>query len=417
MKNRWQQLVMLVALLLALGAGVAHAQGRPAEVGQGEVDVAAELQAIDTLLQQAMRAYRLGDYEDAYRLARSAYLDHFEAVEIPLRALDPDMTLELEYQFAEMRNQMKVGAPADEVEAPLEAIRAGLNQIDGMFSDEGFITPAVVFGAAFVIILREGIEAVLVLAALLGYLRQVPGGAAHRRSILTGVGLALAMTAATWALFRFVFQVAPVTRELLEAGVSFVAVGLLFWTTFWLSRRLDHRRWLEFLQARAWEALSQGRAPALMGLGFSAVYREGLETVLFYQVLFSLGPQTQGAVWYGLGLGLLVLAVVAWFILQSGRRLPVGTFLRGAVFMMALLSVFVVGKGVRELQEAGFLDATLIHALPRLPRALAEFTGYHPTVETLTAQALLLGIYGVSLFLERWQRTRALRMVREEVTP
>lgn len=409
MFKRFMHIVLLV-LLMALSATPAGAQG-----GTPTVDVAAELQAIDTLLVQAMRAYRTGDYEEAYRLARAAYLDHFEAVEIPLRAVDPDMTLELEYQFAQMRNKMKVGAPAEEVETPLEAIRDGLDRIEAMFADNGAITPTLIFSAAFVIILREGIEAVLVLAALLGYLRQVPGGAAHRRTLLMGVGLALGATLATWALFRFIFNVAPVTRELLEAVVSFLAVGLLFWTTFWLSRRLDHRRWLEFLQARAWEALSGGRTTALLALGFTAVYREGLETVLFYEVLFSLGPHTQQHVAYGLALGLVVLAVVAWFILQSGRRLPLGTFLRAAVVMMALLSVFVVGKGVRELQEAGFLDATLLTQLPRLPRTLAEFTGYHPTLETISAQLAMLAVYGVGWLVERWRRARTVSLVREEV--
>jgi high-affinity iron transporter len=391
----------ILVLVLVLGGNL------PAYAQDGiEVDVRSELEAIDTLLQQAIRAYRLGQYEEAYRLARSAYLDHFEMVEIPLRAVEPDLTLELEYQFAELRNQMKVGAPAREVEATIEVVRQGLEDVEAMFVKAGALAPSLILSAAFIILTREGLEAVLVLAALLGYLRSVPGGLAYRRAVLGGAAAALSATMLVWVLVRFMFTLAPVARELLEAAVAFVAVGILFWTTFWLSSRYDHRRWMEFLQAKAWAAMSGGNQMALVGLGFTAIFREGLETVLFYEVLFSLGKSTQAFVWYGLAIGLLVLVLIAWLIFQSGRRLPIHTFLRTAVVMVALLSVFIIGKGVRELQEAGFMDVTLIRSLPRLPRPIAEFTGIHPTLETLAAQVALAGVYVVGWLAMRWHQAR-----------
>ncbi len=416
--NRWSRpsllglsLVIVLILLLAL-AGPRPVQAQGDDV---KVDVEAELNAIDTLLQQAMRAYRLGRYEEAYRLARSAYLDHFEAVEIPLRVVAPELTLELEYQFAELRNQMKAGAPAREVETTIQAVRQGLKEVEAMFVESGALAPSFIFGAASVIIFREGLEAVLVLAALLSYLRSVPGGMAHRRAVLLGAVAALGATVLAWGLMRFVLSLAPVTRELMEAAVAFVAVGILFWTTFWLSGRYDHRRWMEFLQARAWAAMSSGNQWALVGLGFTAIFREGLETVLFYEVLLSMSSTTKVFVGYGLLAGLVVLAVVAWLIFQSGRRIPVQTFLRAAVVMVALLSVFIVGTGVRALQEAGYINATFVRSVPRLPRAVTEFTGIYPTLETLAAQAALLAVYIGGWFYLRWRQARQhLRLVSPE---
>src|SRR5437868_5776727 len=103
---------ILLLAMLVIPRGAAHAQG-----GSPSINVAAEVQAIRDLLQQAMRAYRLGDYTSAFKLSRAAYLDHFENIEIPLRAMDGDLTLDLEYRFADLRSKMQQGASATEVEA------------------------------------------------------------------------------------------------------------------------------------------------------------------------------------------------------------------------------------------------------------------------------------------------------------
>lgn len=394
--------VFLVVLLVGLVlAAEAHAQG----VAPGTVHVTAETDAVRDLLQQAVRAYRLGDFQEAYRLARAAYLDHFEPVEIPLRVLDADLTLDMEYRFADLRTKMQAGAPAPEVERSLRSIRDGLDEIDAMFSSVGALAPTLAFVASFTIIFREGLEAVLVIAALLAYLQSSPGRTG-RRFLLLGVGLALLATVLTWLGLRFAVRLAPVGRELLEAIVSLVAVGVLFWVSFWLVSRLDRQRWMEFLRARAWAAIAGGSAIGLLGLGFTAVYREGFETALFYEVLLSLSHRSELFVLYGFAGGAGALAVVAWMVLRAGRRLPVQTFLKVAVAIVMVLSVAFLGKAVRELQEAGFVNATsLIGVVPRLPRPVAEFTGIHPTRETLAAQALLLGVYALG-GVAMWWRSR-----------
>jgi high-affinity iron transporter len=140
--------------------------------------------------------------------------------------------------------------------------------------------------------------------------------------------------------------------------------------------------------------MASGSAIGLIGVGFTAIYREGFETALFYEVLFNMSARVEVYVLLGLLAGTVVLAVVAWMILRMGRRLPIKTFMSVAVTIIILLSVAFAGKAVQQLQESGLIPATsLIGVVPRLPHSLADFTGIHPTVETLAAQAILSLIY------------------------
>ncbi|GIL14841.1 MAG: hypothetical protein BroJett039_00140 [Chloroflexota bacterium] len=398
-------ILVALAVLATVVAPPAAAQGG----GPGNVNVPAETEAIRDLLQQSMRAYRLNDFQTAYKLSRAAYLDHFELIEIPLRVLDADLTLDMEYRFADLRTKMQAGAPAAQVEQSIRTVRDGLDEVDAMYSDVGVLAPALAAGASFTIIFREGLEAVLVIAALLGYLRT--GMRRGRRYVFMGIGLALVATVITWLVLRFVIQIAPVGRELLEAVITFIAVGALFWVSFWLVNRLDRQRWMEFLRAHAWSAMASGSALGLIALGFTAVYREGFETALFYEVLLGLSHRSELFVLFGFLAGVVALGVVAWLILRAGQKVPIRTFMLVAVTIVMLLSVAFVGKGVQELQEAGLMNATsLIGILPRLPRPVAEFTGIHPTVETLAAQVILLSVYGAGLGIMWWKSQRALNI-------
>jgi high-affinity iron transporter len=381
--------VLVIALVMVAFVLVPRAPATSA----GKVDILAENETARDLLTQAMRAYRQGDYDASYKLSRAAYLDHFENIEIPLRALYPDLTLDMEYRFAQLRTQMQSAAPAEQVETTVQSVRDGLIEIDGIFSDNGVVAPALAFGASFTIIFREGMEAVLVIAAVLGFLRN-SATRKGRQAVLSGVALAIAATAVTWLVIRFLIQLAPTGRELIEGIVSLVAVGVLFWVSFWLQRRLDHKRWMEFLSARASAAMASGSTLGLIGLGFTAIYREGFETALFYEVLFGFTRQMELYVLAGLATGLVVLGIIAWLILRAGRRLPVRLFLRLAVAIVIVLSITFVGQAIQDMQEAGFMNATsLIGIVPRLPRAVADMTGIHPTVETLTGQIVMIGIY------------------------
>lgn len=132
---------------------------------------------------------------------------------------------------------------------------------------------------------------------------------------------------------------------------------------------------------------------ALVGVGFTAVYREGFETVLFFQALISFAEGLLGYVAAGAVAGLLALSVIGWAIFKAGRKIPVKTFLTSAVLLVMTLSVAFIGNAVRGFQEAALIPVTHLESLPDLPIFVAHLTGWYPTRETLLAQGALALVY------------------------
>jgi high-affinity iron transporter len=380
--------VLCLALLALLPAAAPAADGQSqVERGRHEMTLArADVAA-------ALQAYKSGDRERAYKLARSAYLDHFEFVEVPLRLRNPNLVLDAEFSFADMRNKMRSGAPVHEVRDATVKLRSQLLDVDRELATKGLAAPALAFAFSFSILFREGVEAVLLVAILLGSL--AAGSVAnYKRPLGLGVLGALAATGVTWLLATLVIDIAPVNRELLEAITALLAVVMLIVVSFWLIQRLEHRRRMEFMRARTAAAIASGSSLAFAGLGFTAVYREGFETVLFYQAL-ALFAEGLG-LWIALGAATAAVALggVGYAILKMGRKLPLKPMLITGAAILLLLSVAFVGNAVRSLQEADVLAVSPIHGdWARLPLFVAELTGIHPTTQGITAQAVLLAIY------------------------
>jgi high-affinity iron transporter len=367
-----------------------------------------ELDVVRLSIDDTLRLLDQGRADEALAQAGEGYLRHFELVEIPLRAVDPDLTIQAEGVFAETRGLIRDGAPPAEVRAKLVELRGLVAESERRLTDVGVGAPALVFGQAFLIIFREGLEVVLLLAVLLGYLESAKAGA-YRRPVLIGVGLAVIASGVTLVVMQRVMERLPVGRELMEAIASLLAVAVLFWVSCWLIQRLDHKRWMEFLKARVWRAVSIGSTASLIALGFTAVYREGFETALFYQALLSFGAGLTPWVVAGFTLGALALAVVTLAIFRLGRRLPVSTFLRVAVIAVMATSVAFLGNAVHGLQEAFVVGRTPFG--PRLPIFLSQATGYWPTVQTTVAQLVLTLVYvttALYLFVLKPRRDRAL---------
>ncbi|HUS16250.1 MAG TPA: FTR1 family protein [Chloroflexia bacterium] len=383
---------VLVALLL-LGGSFAAVPRVFAQSSPATVNVPEQAAQIRDKLQQSMREYRLGNYDAAYKLARGAYLDNFENIEIPLRVRNADLTADMEYRFAALRGAMDAHRPIDEVEKAARSVRDGVDEVDGMYAETGLMAPLFALGTAFSIIFREGLEASLVVAAVLAYL-ETSNNRRLKKPVLWGVAAAIGFSALSWVLVNTVLHLAPVGREVLEAVVSLFAVVMLFWVSFWLLRKMDNRRWREFIKARTWSAMASGSTAALAVLGFTAVYREGLETALFYQVLTMNGAGVEGYVAGGFLAGVAALLAAMTAMFRAGRKLPVGRFLSIAATIIMVLSVAFLGNAVRELQDIGILGSTsLIGIVPRLPHLLAELTGIHPTLETVGAQVVLALVY------------------------
>jgi high-affinity iron transporter len=394
-------------LLLASLAAVVLAVVSPALAAAGDdqfADARAENNQARQMVEQAVDAADAGDRDKGYDLARSAYLDHFEKVEIPLRLRDPNLVLDLEYQFAQLRDGIKAGDPISDVRSDSDEVQRGLDDVERNLTSKGFAAPAVAFGFSFSILFREGLEAVLLIAVLLGSL-EAARASSYSRPLAWGAIGAVAASIVTFVIATWVIDIAPVNRELLEAGTAVVAVGVLFAVTFWLVSRLEQKRWMEFMKARTAAAVAAGGATAFAGLGFTAVYREGFETVLFYQALtlFAQGL----TLWVVLGAltAALALAGLGYAVFGLGRKLPLKPMLITGASILLLLSVAFAGNAVRSLQEADIIGVTPIHGgWARLPIFVSELTGIHPTRQGIAVQSALLAVYIVGALYVFWLR-------------
>jgi high-affinity iron transporter len=370
--------------LLAPPAGAAGGVSRKTAVRQ--------LDVVRHSIDQTLAEVKDGQAQQAFAEAKSGYLNHFELVEIPLRVVAPQLTADAETKFAEIRGLITGGASTGEIRTAIVELRGLIDEAERHLTSTGIGAPSVVAGQSFLIIFREGLEAVLLLSALLGYL-EAAKASQYRKPVVAGMAAAAAASVAMFFVLRVVLDSLPFSQEVLEAATAIVATVVLFYVSFWLIARLEQRRWLEFLRSRVWSAVSVGSTAALVLVGFTAVFREGFETSLMYQALVSFGTGLVGWILLGLGLGLVALTVVAYGIFKLGRRLPIKTFLSGAVVLLMATSVAFLGNAVRSLQEADVIGLTPLHGWPRAPIFLSQALGYWPSVQTVVTQAALTLVY------------------------
>ena len=343
-------------------------------------------------IDQTLALLKAGDEAKAFEEAKAGYLTHFELVEIPLRVANNRLTIETEGKFAEIRQAIRSKDSTESIRKKIIELRALIDRSEQALTNVGLGAPLLIAGQSFIIIFREGFEIVLLLSVLLGYL-EAAKSTHYMRPILTGVALAAVATALTVVVMRTVFARLPVGIEVLEGVTALIAVAVLFYVSFWLIARLEHKRWMEFLRAKMWNAVSVGSAGSLVAVGFTAVYREGFETALFYQSLLSFGSGLVWAVLAGLAAGLVALAVVALGIFRLGRRVNVKVFMNTAVALVMTTSVAFLGNAVHALQSADLVGYHPIDGWPRAPIFLSQATGYWTTRETVGAQAALTAIY------------------------
>ncbi|HZE66855.1 MAG TPA: FTR1 family protein [Sporichthyaceae bacterium] len=407
--RRWAAAaLLLLAVVLGLQLAGASNAGAAVRTGTSRADAIHQLQIVRGSIDRTLALSKEGHAEEAFSEAKTGYLSHFEYVEVPLRVADAGLTARAETKFAEIRGSISSHAAVSDIRSEIIDLRGLIDDAERTLTDTGLSAPSLVFGQAFVIIFREGLEAVLLISVLLGYLEAAKAGR-FRRPVLIGMSAAVVATIATFFLLQGVLQALPFGRELLEAITALLAVVVLFWVSFWLIARMEQKRWLEFLRARVWTAASAGSATALMLVGFTALYREGFETALFYQALSSFGA---GLGWYivaGVVTGALCLTVVAWFVFKLGRRIPVKVFLSTAVILLMATSVAFLGNAVRNLQQADVIGLHRWNSWPNAPIFVSQSVGYWPSRETILAQAVLTAIYAAGAVYMFGIRPRRMR--------
>lgn len=358
-----------------------------------QAEVRAEIDFIRATLQEMLAHYQNGDYDSAYAAARVAYLDSYEYVEIPLRPIAPDFTLEVEYQFAELRNLIKQRADYDEVQAIVIGIERNLDESERLVTGSGDIAPMIAFSASFAIIFREGLEAVLILGAILMYL-EASRNSRLKPYVYYGIIAAVVATGVTWLVASYIIEISGADRELIEAIAALSATGVLFYVSFWILNKIEHKKWMEFVKAKVWQATTTGGTMVFVMLAFFTVYREGFETVLFYQAMFGFAKYMESFVGLGFVIGLASLFALYFVMRRLGRRLPLRVLFGLTMGIGAYLSIAFLGNAIRELQVLDIVPYTsMLGIIPRLDINMATMTGIYPTLETVVAQIVLLSIY------------------------
>ena len=358
-----------------------------------QAEVRAEIDFIRAALQEMLAHYQNGDYDSAYAAARVAYLDSYEYVEIPLRPIAPDFTLEVEYQFAELRNLIKQRADYDEVQAIVIGIERNLDESERLVTGSGEIAPMIAFTASFAIIFREGLEAVLILGAILMYL-EASRNSKLKPYVYYGIIAAVVATGVTWLVASYIIEISGADRELIEAIAALSATAVLFYVSFWILNKIEHKKWMEFVKAKVWQATTTGGTMVFVMLAFFTVYREGFETVLFYQAMFGFAKYMESFVGLGFIIGLASLFALYFVMRRLGRRLPLRVLFGLTMGIGAYLSIAFLGNAIRELQVLDIVPYTsMLGTIPRLDINMATMTGIYPTLETVVAQIVLLSIY------------------------
>ncbi|HJO31896.1 MAG TPA: FTR1 family protein, partial [Nitrosopumilus sp.] len=311
--------------------------------------VRGEIDFIRDTLQEMLIQYQSGDYQSAYTSARTAYLDSYEFVEIPLRAIDPDFTLEVEYQFAELRNLIKQQADFEEIQEVAISIKRSLDESERLVSGTGTLAPSIAFTSSFAIIFREGLESVLILGAILTYL-EASRNNRFKKHVYYGVIGALGATGLTWIIASYVIELSGANRELIEAIAALSATAMLFYVSFWVLNKIEHKKWMEFVKAKIWQATTTGSVMVFVMLAFFTVYREGFETVLFYQAMSGFAKYMEVYVGLGFIAGLGVLFLVYYLMRKLGRKLPLRALFGLTMGVGAYMSITFLGNAVRELQ-------------------------------------------------------------------
>jgi len=352
-----------------------------------------EVDFIRDSLDDVVIFYGDGDFQSAYATARTAYLDSYEFVEIPLRAIDPDFTLEVEYQFAELRNLIDKKEDFVKVRDVVIEINRNLDESERLVSGTGSLAPSIAFTSSFAIIFREGLESVLILGAIMTYL-EASRNNQLKKYIYYGVIAAFAATAITWIIASYIIEISGANRELIEAIAALSATAVLFYVSFWVLNKIEHKKWMEFVKAKVWQATTTGSVMVFVMLSFFTVYREGFETVLFYQAMSGFAKYMEVYVGLGFVLGIISLLGLYYVMKKLGKRLPLRALFGLTMGVGAYLSIAFLGNAIRELQILDIIPYTsMIGIIPRLDINLAAMTGIYPTLETVIAQAVLLGVY------------------------
>lgn len=336
-------------------------------------------------LDNALAHYRNGDQTNAQRIAIAAYLDGFEPMELSLDNLDSQLRHDIEREMLAVRQLMDDNFPADKVAQKIDHTKHLLKQADELLR-AGKLTVGSAFTSSMLILLREGLEGILLLAAIIAFV--VKSGRHEALAYIhAGWGSAVVLGLLTWVAATWLINISGASREITEGVTALIASAMLIYVGFWLHNKAHAQAWRSFMHDQVGAALEKKTLWTLALISFFAVYREIFETILFYQALWAQTSESaRHGLWGGVAIAALALLAGGWGLFRFGIKLPLRPFFSAASILLAILAVIFAGQGVAALQEAGIIARNVVNftTLPML--------GIFPTFQTLLAQVSVIGI-------------------------
>ena len=339
---------------------------------------------VNNLLDESLKAFKAGDINSAAELAFDAYLG-YEKLERGLSTKRKELGLRLESTFSRLRAEIKRKAELSHVEKIRKTIKTDLKEAQNVLEEKVGFTG--LFIQSFSIIVREGFEAILIVAALIAFLiksRNKDKVKIIHQGVITGI-VASFLTA---YILHEVLSITMAKQELLEGWIMLVAVAVLFWVSYWLVTKIETQKWQSYITGKMSQAVTTGNVFTLGLVAFLSVYREGFETVLFYKALYLSAGESSGGIVPGFLAGCVCLAAIFYVINKLGIKVPIKWFFGFTSVLLYFMAFMFMGKGLHELQMGEALSLTAAKFAPEI-----SWLGMYPTWETFIGQMILVVLF------------------------
>ena len=391
--------------------------------GKGDRTWSEVANEMTVILDQAYEAAAADKGDEGATLVNNAYYQYYEKLGFEknvMNAISGNRVSQVEYQFKMCRKSMNAGASLKDTKKLIDDLKAMLIKdagiLDGGAADkeDGFtklVTSS--SGQAFLVLIREGLEALLVVAAIVAYLVK-SDNKRFVKWIYLGVLVGLLGAGLVAVIFVFAFGGSGPIQEIMEGTCALIAMGMLLWTSNWMLNKSSVEAWNRYIRKKTEAAVADAEAAAsadnvtlktvvsLAMLSFLAVFREGAETVIFYESIYTMSRDTRG-MWIG-GLTAAVVLVGIFLLFRfTSVKIPIGPFFLVTSILMSVLVVVFAGGGVHSLIEGDLLPAFYLNGVPT-----NDWLGLYPYVECLVAQAIA-AVAVIALFVVGFIKQRKLK--------
>jgi high-affinity iron transporter len=391
-------IITMVIAVFGISPVAVFAAGSPATWNE----VVDEMEAV---VDEAYEMYVSGEAEAAKDQVDVAYYSYYEKLgfeKTVMAYISGDRAATVEYQFSYAKKAIAAGDPESEVKASLDELvsllREDADALDG--EEESAVG---VFLGSLVIITREGFEAIIIVGAIIAYLVK-SGNADKTRSVYRGSVIALGASVVMALILNYLTAASGANQEIIEGVTMLIAVAVLFYVSNWMVSKAEASLWIRHIEGKVQGAITSGSVFSLAFAAFLAVFREGAETILFYQALLA-GTETYvNMIWIGLAVGFVALVIIYLLIRLLSIKVPLKPFFLGTGILLFAMSISFIGAGIKELQEGNVIGVSPVEGITSV-----DILGIYPTLETLIPQIVLLAVTIVTIVIQvrRWKKARA----------